>query len=66
MAERQPSRGGGEGRLRPTPRPNGVLALDDMIAVALVELDAKRTLPWQWRNHSGREPLPPKCRVGCS
>ena len=39
MAKRRPSRGVDEGLLRLTPRPDGVLALDDTIA-ALVELDA--------------------------
>ena len=33
MAGRRPPRGAGEGLLRPTPRPKGVLALDDVIAV---------------------------------
>ena len=61
MAERPPSRGGGEGRLRPTPRPNGVVALDHTIA-ALGELDANG-LCLQWRNHLGGT-LPPICRVG--
>src|SRR4029077_19594612 len=54
MAGRRPPRGGGEGLLRPTPRPKGVLALDDMIA-ALVELDANG-LCLQWRNHLGGTP----------
>jgi hypothetical protein len=49
MAGRRPPRGVGEGLLHPTPRPKGVLSLDDMIA-ALVELDANR-LCLQWRNH---------------
>ena len=54
MARRRPPRGTGEGLLRPTPRPKGVLALDDMIA-ALVELDANG-LCLQWRNHLGGTP----------
>jgi hypothetical protein len=54
MAGRRPPRGGGEGLLRPTPRPKGVLALDDMIA-ALVELDANG-LCLRWRNHLGGTP----------
>ena len=54
MAGRRPPRGAGEGLLRPTPRPEGVLALDDMIA-ALVELDANG-LCLQWRNHLGGTP----------
>ena len=54
MARRRPPRGAGEGLLRPTPRPTGVLALDDMIA-ALVELDANG-LCLQWRNHLGGTP----------
>jgi hypothetical protein len=54
MAGRQPPRGAGDGRLRPTPRPEGVPALDDTIA-ALVELDANG-LCLQWRNHMGGTP----------
>ena len=54
MAGRRLPRGAGEGLLRPTPRPKGVLALDDMIA-ALVELDANG-LCLQWRNHLGGTP----------
>jgi hypothetical protein len=54
MAGRRPPRGAGEGLLRPTPRPKGALALDDMIA-ALVELDANG-LCLQWRNHLGGTP----------
>jgi hypothetical protein len=54
MAGRRPPRLAGEGLLRPTPRPKGVLALDDMIA-ALVELDANG-LCLQWRNHLGGTP----------
>src|SRR6202042_912016 len=54
MAGRRPPRGAGEGLLRPTPRPEGVLALDDMIA-ALVELDASG-LGLQWRNQLGGTP----------
>jgi hypothetical protein len=54
MAGRRPPRVAGEGLLRPTPRPKGVLALDDMIA-ALVELDANG-LCLQWRNHLGGTP----------
>jgi hypothetical protein len=54
MAGRRLPRGAGEGLLGPTPRPNGVLALDDMIA-ALVELDANG-LCLQWRNHLGGTP----------
>ena len=54
MAGRRPPRGAGEGLLRPTARPEGVLALDDMIA-ALVELDANG-LCLQWRNHLGGTP----------
>lgn len=54
MAGRRPARGVGEGLLRPTARPKGVLALDDMIA-ALVELDANG-LCLQWRNHLGGTP----------
>jgi len=44
----------GEGLLRATPRPKGVMALDDTIA-ALVELDANG-LCLQWRNHLGGTP----------
>ena len=51
MAGRRPPRSAGEGLLRPTPRPEGVLALDDVIA-ALGELDANG-LCLQWRNHLG-------------
>ena len=51
---RRPPRGAGEGLLRPTPRPEGVLALDDMIA-ALVELDANG-LCLQWRKQLGGTP----------
>ena len=54
MAGRRPPRGAGEGLLRPTPRLEGVLALDDMIA-AVVELDANG-LCLQWRNHLGGTP----------
>jgi len=54
MAERRPSRGVGEGLLRPTPRPDGVLALDHTIA-GLVELDANG-LCLQWRNRLGGTP----------
>src|ERR1700687_4072377 len=54
MARRRPPRGAGEGLLRPRPRSEGVLALDDMIA-ALVELDANG-LCLQWRNHLGGTP----------
>jgi Protein of unknown function (DUF2924) len=54
MAGGRPPRGVGEGLLRPTPRPKGVLALDDMIA-ALVELDANG-LCLQWRNQLGGTP----------
>ena len=54
MAKRRPSRGVDEGLLRPTPRPDGVLALDDTIA-ALVELDANG-LCLQWRNCLGGTP----------
>jgi hypothetical protein len=54
MAGRRPPRGAGEGLLRPTPRPEAVLALDDMTA-ALVELDANG-LCLQWRNHVGGTP----------
>jgi Protein of unknown function (DUF2924) len=54
MVGRRPPRGGGEALLRPTPRPKGVLALNDMIA-ALVELDADG-LCLQWRNHLGGTP----------
>jgi Protein of unknown function (DUF2924) len=50
----RPPRSAGEGLLRPTPRPKGVLALDDVIA-ALVELDANG-LCLQWRNHLGGTP----------
>ena len=56
MAGRRPPHGAGEGLLRPQ-RPEGVLALDDMIA-ALVELDANG-LCLQWRNHLGRDPSRP-------
>jgi len=51
MAKRRPSRGVDEGLLRPTPRPDGVLALDHTIAW-LVELDAKG-LCLQSRNRLG-------------
>ena len=54
MAGCRPRRGGGGGLLRPTPRLEGVLALDDVIA-ALVELDANG-LCLQWRNHLGGTP----------
>jgi hypothetical protein len=54
MAERPSSHDAGEGRLRPTPRPDGVVALDHMIA-ALGELDAKG-LCLQWRNRLGETP----------
>ena len=54
MARRRSTRGAGEGLLRPTARPKGVLALDDMIA-ALAELDANG-LCLQWRNHLGGTP----------
>ena len=54
MAGRRPPRGAGEGLLRPTPRPKGVPAMDDLIA-ALVELDANG-LCLQWRNHLGGTP----------
>ena len=54
MAGGRPSRGAREGLLRPTPGPEGVLALDDMIA-ALVELDTNG-LCLQWRNHLGGTP----------
>jgi Protein of unknown function (DUF2924) len=54
MARHGQARGVGKGLLRPTPRPEGVLALDDMIA-ALVELDANG-LCLQWRNHLGGTP----------
>jgi hypothetical protein len=54
MAERPLSRGAGEGRLRPTPRPDGAVALDHTIA-ALGELDANG-LCLQWRNCLGETP----------
>ncbi len=54
MAGRLSSRGVDEGLLRQTPRPDGVLALDDTIA-ALVELDANG-LCLQWRNCLGGTP----------
>src|SRR5580692_2334288 len=54
MAGRRPRRGVGESQVPATPRPKGVLALDDMIA-ALVELDANG-LCLQWRNHLGGTP----------
>ena len=54
MARRRPPRGAGEGLLRPTAQPEGVLALDDMIA-ALVELDANG-LCLQWRKQLGGTP----------
>ena len=54
MAGRRPPRSADEGLLRPTPGPEGVRALDDMIA-ALVELDANG-LCLQWRNHFGGTP----------
>jgi Protein of unknown function (DUF2924) len=54
MARHGEARGVGKGLLRPTPRPKGVLAQDDMIA-ALVELDANG-LCLQWRNHLGGTP----------
>ena len=53
MAGRRSPRGADEGLRRP-PRPDGVLALDDLIA-ALVELDANG-LCLQWRNHLGGTP----------
>jgi hypothetical protein len=49
MARPRPPRGPGEGLLRPTPRPKGVLI------AALVELDANG-LCLQWRNHLGGTP----------
>jgi Protein of unknown function (DUF2924) len=54
MAQRRQPRDVRQGLLRPTPRPDGVLALDDTIA-ALVELDANG-LCLQWRNHLGGTP----------
>jgi hypothetical protein len=54
MAERRQARGVGEGLLRPTPRPDGSLALDHTVAV-LVELDANG-LCLQWRNYLGGTP----------
>ena len=54
MARRRPPRGAGEGLLRPTAQPKGVLGLDDMIA-ALVELDANG-LCLQWRKQLGGTP----------
>jgi len=54
MAKRRQPRGVGQGLLRPTLRPNGILVLDDTIA-ALVELDANG-LCLQWRNHLGGTP----------
>jgi hypothetical protein len=54
MAERRPSRGVSEGLPRPTPRPDGVQALDHTIA-ALVELDANG-LCQQWRHCLGGTP----------
>jgi Protein of unknown function (DUF2924) len=54
MAGRRPPRRAGEGLLRPTQRPKGVLAQDDMIA-ALVELDAN-WICLQWRNRLGGTP----------
>jgi hypothetical protein len=54
MAGRRPPCGAGEGLLRLTARPKGVLAQDDMIA-ALVKLDANG-LGVQWRNHLGGTP----------
>jgi hypothetical protein len=51
MAGRRPTRGAGEGQLRPTPRPKGILAR----TAALVELDANG-LCLQWRNHLGGTP----------
>jgi Protein of unknown function (DUF2924) len=54
MAGGRPRRGVGEGLLRPTPRPKGILAQDDMTA-ALAELDANG-LCLQWRNHLGGTP----------
>jgi hypothetical protein len=64
MAGRRPPRSAGEGLLRPTPRPKGVLALDDMIA-ALVELDVNG-LCLQWRNHlGGTPPRTPPAHLPC-
>ena len=54
MARHRPPRGVGEGLLRPRPRPEVVLALDDMVA-ALVELDFNGVC-LQWRNHLGGTP----------
>src|SRR6202047_765404 len=54
MAGRRPPRGAGGGLVSPTPRPKGVLALDDMIS-GLVDLDANG-LCLQWRNHLGGTP----------
>ncbi len=51
MAKRRQPRGVGQGLLRPTLRPDGVLALDHTIA-GLIELDANG-LCLQWRNHLG-------------
>ena len=53
MAGRRSPRGADEGLRRP-PRPDGVLALDDVIA-ALVDLDSNG-LCLQWRNHLGGTP----------
>ncbi len=54
MAGRRSSRGVNEGLLRPTPRPDGVLAVDHTIA-GLAELDANG-LCLKWRNHLGGTP----------
>jgi hypothetical protein len=54
MAERRLAHGVDEGRLRPTPRPDGVLTLEHTIA-ALGELDANG-LCLQWRNCLGGPP----------
>jgi hypothetical protein len=54
MAGLRSLRRAGEGLLRPTARPKGVLAQDDMIA-ALPELDANG-LRLLWRNHLGGTP----------
>ena len=54
MARRRPSRGAGEGLLRPTPQPLSHQALGETIS-SLPDLDANG-LCLQWRNHLGGTP----------
>jgi hypothetical protein len=54
MAKRRQSRGGGEGLLRTTPRPDSIAALGETIS-GVVHLDANG-LCLQWRNQLGGRP----------